>query len=253
MRKLEGKVAVVTGGTSGMGRAIALRFAREGAAVVVGGRNRDRGESVVSEIERGGGEALFVAGDVARPETNRELIAEAAGRFGGLHVLVPNAGNLGLGSITEIDPDTWRETVDINLHAVFHLLRFGIPHIQRSGGGSIVATGSIAAFKGFPNHAAYCASKGALVPLIKQVAMDYAPAVRANILCPGPVDTPLIWESAAAFPVPEKAVSDAAARNPMKRLGLPEDIADAALFLACDDSRWITGAALTIDGGITCL
>ncbi len=253
MGKLEGKVAVVSGGTSGMGRAIALRFAREGAAVVVGGRNAERGAAVAAEIDRDGGRACFIGGDVSRVEWNRHLVEEAVGRFGALHVLVPNAGVLGLGSITEVSLDTWHETIDINLHAVFYLLRLGIPEIQRSGGGSIVATGSIAAFKGFPNHAAYCASKGALVPLIKQVAMDFAPAVRANILCPGPVDTPLIWESAAAFPVPERAVSDAAARNPMKRLGRPEDIADAALFLACDDSRWITGAALTIDGGITCL
>jgi NAD(P)-dependent dehydrogenase (short-subunit alcohol dehydrogenase family) len=110
--------------------------------------------------------------------------------------------------------------------------------------------GSIAALKGFPNHAAYCASKGALLALVRQVAMDLGPAVRVNLLCPGPVDTPLIWASAAAFPEPERAVADVAERTVMKRLGRPDDIARAALFLASSDSDWITGTALTIDGGI---
>jgi NAD(P)-dependent dehydrogenase (short-subunit alcohol dehydrogenase family) len=121
------------------------------------------------------------------------------------------------------------------------------------GGGTIVVTGSIAAFKGFPRHAAYCASKGALVGLVKQVANDYAPAIRSNLLCPGPVDTPLLWDSAAAFPQPECAVADTESRTLLRRLGTPRDIAQAALFLASEQSSWITGAALTIDGGITCV
>jgi NAD(P)-dependent dehydrogenase (short-subunit alcohol dehydrogenase family) len=121
------------------------------------------------------------------------------------------------------------------------------------GGGTIVVTGSIASSKGFPNHAAYCASKGAVAALVKQVAIDYAPKIRANLLCPGPVNTPLLWDSARAFPVPEAAVSDVAERAPLKRLGRPLDIARAALFLASDQSSWMTGSALTVDGGITCL
>ena len=126
----------------------------------------------------------------------------------------------------------------------------GIPELQARGKGVIVAIGSIAAYRGFPGHAAYCATKGALLPLIKQVALDYSPEVRANIICPGPVDTPLLRSSAEAFPDPSKAISDVADRTPMKRLGTPEDIASAALFLACDDSSWIDGAALDVDGGV---
>jgi NAD(P)-dependent dehydrogenase (short-subunit alcohol dehydrogenase family) len=122
--------------------------------------------------------------------------------------------------------------------------------MQRAGGGSIVAVGSIAAFKAFPNHAAYCASKGALVALVRQAALDYGPSVRVNLVCPGPVDTPLIWDSAAAFPDPARAVAAVAERTVLKRLGRPEDVARAALFLASSDSAWITGTTLTIDGGI---
>jgi len=122
----------------------------------------------------------------------------------------------------------------------------------KRGGGSIVVNGSIAAYKGFPNHAAYCASKGALVPFVKQIARDYGPSIRANLMCPGPVDTPLIWDSARAFPDPAEAVRLAAEGTVQKRLGLPKDVANLALFLATGDSAWMTGAALTIDGGALC-
>jgi NAD(P)-dependent dehydrogenase (short-subunit alcohol dehydrogenase family) len=157
---------------------------------------------------------------------------------------------LGLGSVTDVPVDVWRQTLATNLDAVFYLLRWALPTMRRRGGGSLVVVGSIAAFKGFPNHAAYCASKGALLALVRQVAIDYGPTVRINLLCPGPVDTPLIWESASAFPDPARAVAAVGERTLLKRLGRPEDIARAALFLASDDSAWVTGTALTVDGGI---
>jgi NAD(P)-dependent dehydrogenase (short-subunit alcohol dehydrogenase family) len=250
MGKLEGKAAIVTGATSGMGRAVALLFAREGAAVVASGRDQERGASLVGEIRAAGGRAEFMPGDVGRYETNERLVDVSLRAFGGIHVVVTAAGTLGLGLVTELSPETWRETLSVNLDAVFYLLRAAVPTIQKRGGGSIVVIGSIAAFKGFPNHPAYCASKGALLALVRQVAMDVGPRVRVNVLCPGPVDTPLIWASAAAFPEPERAVADVAERTVMKRLGRPEDVARAALFLASSDSDWITGTALTIDGGI---
>jgi NAD(P)-dependent dehydrogenase (short-subunit alcohol dehydrogenase family) len=250
MGKLRGKAAIVTGATSGMGRATALLFAREGAAVVASGRDPDRGRALVDEIRAGGGRAELVAGDVSLQETNERLVAECVRAFGGLDTVVACAGMLGLGSATEVPVETWRQTLAVNLDAVFYLLRSSLPALQRRGGGSIVVVGSIAAFKGFPNHAAYCASKGALVALVRQVAVDYGPKVRVNLLCPGPVDTPLIWESAVAFPDPAKAVENVGQRTVLKRLGLPEDIARAALFLASDDSAWVTGTTLTVDGGI---
>lgn len=252
MGKLEGKTAIVTGATSGMGRAIAELFAGEGASVIVGGRDQERGAGVVDGIIASGGRAEFVSGDVKTIETNRLLIEKAVELFGGVDVLVPNAGLLGLASITELEPELWHDTVATNLDAVYYMLHLGIPELQKCGGGTIVVNGSIAAFKVFPNHAAYCASKGALVALVKQVALDYGPGIRINLLCPGPVDTPLIHSSAAAFPNPDEIIQQTADSVPMKRLGLPEDIARAALYLACDDSAWVTGSSLVIDGGKIC-
>lgn len=248
--KLRDQVAIITGGTSGMGRAIARLFCSEGASVVISGRDRNRGREIVAELTASGHLAVFVEGDVANLETNRLIVETARNEFGGVDILVPCAGTLGLGSITDISPEGWKRAIDVNLNSVYYLLHLGIPELRARGKGSIVAIGSIAAYRGFPGHAAYCASKGALTPLIRQVAMDYSPEIRANILCPGPVDTPLLRASAEAFPNPSKAVSDVAERTPMKRLGTPEDIANAALFLACDDSSWIDGTALNIDGGV---
>ena len=250
MGKLQSKAAIVTGATSGMGQATARLFAQEGASVVASGRDPERGRALVDEIRAGGGRAEFVAGDVSRPETNERLVETCRRSFGGVDAAVCCAGMLGLGSATDVPVETWRQTLAVNLDAVFYLLRSALPEMQRRGGGSIVVVVSIAALKGFPNHAAYCASKGALVALVRQVAIDYGPKVRINALCPGPVDTPLIWESAVAFPDPSKAVADAGNRTVLKRLGRPEDIARAALFLASSDSDWVTGTALTIDGGI---
>jgi NAD(P)-dependent dehydrogenase (short-subunit alcohol dehydrogenase family) len=250
MGKLQDKTAIVTGATSGMGRATAVLFAREGASVVASGRNPERGAALVEEIRRGGGRVEFVPGDVGLPETNERLVETCRRSFGGVDVAVCCAGMLGLGSAAAVPVDTWKQTLAVNLDAVFYLLRCALPEMQRRGGGSVVLVSSIAAFKGFPNHAAYCASKGALVALVRQVAIDYGPKVRINALCPGPVDTPLIWDSAVAFPDPAKAVEDVGKRTLLKRLGQPEDIARAALYLASSDSDFVTGTSLTVDGGI---
>lgn len=250
MGRLDQKVAVITGGTSGMGREIARLFATQGARLVVGGRDSERGDDVIREIRERGGEAEFVPGDVATTGANQDLVDRAVRCFGGIDVLVSCAGVLGLGSVTDVPVEVWESTIRTNLSGVFYLLRLGIPELQRRGGGAILVVGSILGFKGLPNHAAYCASKGALVPFVKQVAVDYGPAIRANLLCPGPVDTPLLWRSTVAFPEPEAAVDNAVGKTALKRLGRPRDVADAALFLCSDDSKWITGTSLTVDGGI---
>jgi NAD(P)-dependent dehydrogenase (short-subunit alcohol dehydrogenase family) len=250
MKKLEGKTAIITGGTSGMGQGIAELFAAEGASVVISGQDEDRGRSVVAGIAARDGQAVFLAGDIADAATNRRLVDGAIERFGGVDILVPNAGILGIGGVLDSPLQVWTRTIDVNLNAVYYLIHAAAPAMMRRTGGSIVVNGSIAAYKGFPNHPAYCASKGALLALVRQLALDLAPTVRVNILCPGQVDTPLLWDSAKAFPDPQGVVQAVAARMPLKRLGTPEDIAKAALFLASDDSSWITGSALTIDGGI---
>jgi NAD(P)-dependent dehydrogenase (short-subunit alcohol dehydrogenase family) len=253
MGKLDGRTAIVTGGTSGMGRAVALRFAAEGARVVVGGRDAERGAAVTRDITGRGGQALFVAGDVSTPEANRRLVQAALEGYGGLDTLVLSAGELGLGSITETSPEAWDRTLATNLSAVFYMLHYALPEMRKRGAGSVTVIGSIAGYKVFPNHAAYCASKGGLLQLVRQAALDYGPEVRVNAIHPGQVDTPLLWSSAQAFPNPEEVVQQTAARLPAKRLGRPEDIASAALFLVGEEASWITGAGLVVDGGSLCL
>jgi NAD(P)-dependent dehydrogenase (short-subunit alcohol dehydrogenase family) len=249
--ELEGKVAIITGSTGGMGKSIAELFAREGASVVVHGRDSERGNALVKHFEDLGGKACFVQGDIALPETNQRLVEEAIAKFGRLDIIVANAGMLGLGSVTGMEEALWHKTVDVNLSSIFYLCRYGITAMTAHGGGTIIVNSSIAAFKSFPNHPAYCASKAAAVALTKQIALDYGPEIRANAICAGPVDTPLIWESAVAFADPKKAVANAGLKTAMKRLGLPVDIAHLALFLASEKSSWMTGSAVTIDGGAT--
>ena len=243
-------MVIVTGATSGMGAAIAKLFATEGARVVVNGRDSERGNQVIKQIKEGKGDAIFIESDISTQEGNNHLVERTLSFFEGIDIVVTNAGFLGLGSITEVSPEVWHKTINTNLNSIFYLLRLAIPEMLKNGQGNIIVTGSIAAFKSFPNHAAYCASKGALIPLIRQIALDYGPMIRANLICPGPVDTPLIWDSAIAFPDPENAVSDAEKATLLKRLGKPEDIAKAALFLASDESSFITGTSITVDGGI---
>jgi len=248
MKKLDGKTAIITGATQGMGRAIAQLFAEEGANVVVNGRNRERGEQVVKSIENRGGSALFVQADVRQQEENQKMVQSTLEQFGGVDIVVSCAGILGLGSVTGVSTETWHSTLDTNLNALFYLLRASIPEMQENGG-TVLVIGSIAAHKGFPNHAAYCASKGAVQSLVKQAAVDYAPEIRINLIQPGPVDTELYRASAVAFPNSDTILDEVPGTLPLGRTGTPEDIAKTALFLASDDSSWMTGSVLTIDGG----
>ena len=250
-KQMDGQVAIISGATSGMGKGIALLFAQEGAQVVVNGRNPDRGNAVVREIEENGGEAIFVQSDIARAGEVESLVQKTVNAFGKVTTLVPNAGVLGNGSVTELSLETWDKTLGINLNGVFYLCKYGIPELIKNGRGSIVINASIASYKGFPNHPAYCASKGALIPLAKNLALDYAKnKIRVNCICPGPVDTPLLWDSAQAFPNPETVVQEVGENTCIGRLGTSEDVAKLALFLATENAAWITGSAMTIDGGI---
>ncbi|MCS5491304.1 SDR family NAD(P)-dependent oxidoreductase [Algoriphagus limi] len=245
--KFLNKTFLVTGATSGMGKAIAQAFAREGANLILSGRNEKSGAELVTQI---GSNVVFLKGDVSNPSYNQELVDLAIKRFGQLDGISVNAGTLGLGSITSLKTEDWLRTIDVNLNSVFYLLKAALPDLQKRPSASVIINSSIAAFKTFPNHPAYCASKAGLVALSKQAAVDYGPSVRINCICPGPVDTPLIHDSAAAFPDPGKAVEDAGKNTLIQRLGSPHDIANLVLFLASDEASWITGSVYTIDGGV---
>ncbi len=245
--KLEAKVAIVTGATSGMGKAIARAFVAEGAKVVLSGRNAERGMALTQEL---GKHSIFLGGDVSVPDYNARLVRKAINEFGRLDIVSMNAGILGLGSVTDLSEEVWKNTMEVNLSSLFYLSKYAIPELQKNTGASILINASIAAFKSFPNHPAYCASKAGALALMRQMAVEYAPKIRVNAICPGPVDTPLLWDSAKAFEHPEQAVENAANTTLLKRLGQPKDIAHLALFLTSSDASWITGTAMTIDGGI---
>lgn len=240
---------IVTGSTRGIGLGIAELFAAEGAKVAICGRDSKRGKEAEKRLKTLSSSACFIQTDVSLPEENRRLVGKTRKRFGDPDIIVANAGMLGLGSLTEVSDEIWHKTLDTNLNSLYYLLKDTLPQMQSNGGGSVIVIGSIASGKGFPNHAAYCASKGAVEALVRQVAIDAAPDVRINLLEPGPVDTDLYRSSAVAFPNPETILDEVPRQVPMGRVGIPKDIAKAALFLASDDSEWITGSVLTVDGG----
>ncbi|MBU3717755.1 MAG: glucose 1-dehydrogenase [Actinobacteria bacterium] len=249
MARLDGKVALITGASSGLGRVAAELFAREGAAVVVA--DVVDGDEVVSAIDDAGGDATFVSCDVTDDESVKNAVDHAVSTFGGLHVLYNNAGVM-LGDDDNPETtsiETYDKTMDINVKGVLLGCKHAIPALRASGGGSIVNVASFVAHMGAATpQVAYTASKGAVLAMTREIAVIYArQGIRANALCPGPVMTPLL----------AKFLSDDAKRNrrlvhiPMGRFGEPLEIAQGALFLASDESSWMTGQSLVIDGGIT--
>jgi NAD(P)-dependent dehydrogenase (short-subunit alcohol dehydrogenase family) len=249
--RLQGKVAVITGGGSGMGRVACELFAREGARVVVADVVDDAGRAAVDAITGSGGEAVYVHADVADDEQARAMIDTAVDRFGSVDVLYNNAGVMPAadGSIDAMDDATWDLVLAINVKGVAHGCKYGIPAMIASGGGSIINVASFVAWMGAAtSQTAYTASKGAVLAMTREIAVEYARrGIRCNALCPGPIDTPLLAEL-LADPVQRQRRF---VHIPLGRLGRPEELANAALFLASDDSSFMTGASLLVDGGIT--
>jgi NAD(P)-dependent dehydrogenase (short-subunit alcohol dehydrogenase family) len=247
--KLTGKVALVTGGGTGIGEATARLFAREGAAVVVTGRRKEFLEQAAGAIQKAGGRALTVAGDVSDEAHARSAVAQAVRAFGALNILVNNAGIGAFGKqLHEEDDATWNDLLAVNLTGVFRMTRAAVPELLKAGGGSIVNISSIAGLVGIPLTAAYSATKGALDALTRCLAVDYAKqGIRCNAICPGLVDTPM---AAPLIGDPEK-LAWAMSMYPLGRPGTPEEVAKLILYLASDESAWVTGAIFPIDGGMT--
>jgi NAD(P)-dependent dehydrogenase (short-subunit alcohol dehydrogenase family) len=243
--KLKGKVAFVTGFGSGLGRAIAILFANEGAAVAGTSTTESKGRDTAVMIEKDGGEVFFRAGDVSDSVQMKALVDEAVKRFGGLDIVVNSAGVRTNGSITDISEAQWRRTIDVNLTGVFVVSRLAIPHMIRRGGGAILNIGARSGIAGQAGRAAYCASKGGMITLTEAMAMDHAgDRIRVNCICPGPTRTPMVDTS-----TPEK-LARYSRRVPLGRIGEPADIAYAALYLASDEASMITAAILPVDGGM---
>jgi NAD(P)-dependent dehydrogenase (short-subunit alcohol dehydrogenase family) len=249
--RLRGKVALITGAGKGIGREAAVLFAREGARVVAADIDGAAATETVARAEAEGGEALAVVGDVAVEADVERMIAEGARRFGGLSILYNNAGVLWKDrdrSVLETDGQWWDRVMAINLKSVFWVTKYGIPLLQRAGGGSIVMMGSVSALVGFSRaQDAYTSAKGALVSLTKSLAIQFArDRIRCNIIHPGIVDTPL-----QAPYLTEAVRREFEAGIPLGRIAHPREIASVALFLASDDSSFMTGAELVVDGGFT--
>jgi NAD(P)-dependent dehydrogenase (short-subunit alcohol dehydrogenase family) len=250
MGRLEGKVALVTGGGSGIGRAICERFAREGARVTVADWHRAAADETVARIVDEGGRAVATSGDVADPADAERMVAETVATFGRLDVLIANAGQALVATATETTPEQWDRVIGSNLTGCFLLVRAAIPRLIAAGGGSIVLTASQLAFVGAERFAAYAASKGGVLNLARALALDHArDKIRVNALCPGAVETPLLLNQFAGQEGPQGTLADLAALHPLGRLGQPGEIAAAALFLASDEASFVTGSALVVDGG----
>lgn len=245
-RRLEGRTAIVTGAGSGIGRGIALLFAREGANVVVADLSiRACGETVAA-IQAEGGHAFFIEGDVRSPDHHATLVAAARAGYGRLDIAVNNAGlSLAPTPVAQVPLGTWDEIVDVNLTGVFYAARAQIPAMLEAGGGAMVNIASAAGVRGVPGLSPYVASKHGLIGLTRTIAVEYAgQGIRANAIAPGFIDTPL----GNHFSPEERA--RLASRHPMNRLGRVEEVAELALFLASSRSSFITGACVPIDGGI---
>lgn len=250
MPMLEGKIAVVTGASSGIGRAAAKLFAREGARLVVSARRAFELDTLVAEINGEGGEAVALAGDIADESTARALTETAVTSFGGLDIAFNNAGTLGeMAPAAEISLAGWRETMDINLTSAFACARYQLPAMLERGGGSIVFTSTfVGHVLGFPGMAAYAAAKAGIVGLARVIAAEYGPqGIRANAMLVGGTDTPM-GRIVAGTP---EARSFVASLHALKRIADPDEIARAALFLASDQAGFVTGSAFSVEGGVT--
>lgn len=251
--RLAEKVAIITGGTSGIGKASTLLFAREGAKVVIGARNEQAGASIVQKIQEGErGEALFVKTDVSCPEDVENLIKQAVDRFNRLDVLYGNSGIFPTGTASDTSIESWRRTIDVNLAGQFYLAKYGIPALIESGGKVIIFTASELGTVGASEAVAYCASKGGVINMTRAIAIDCAPyGIRVNCLAPGPVETPMLrsWFNQAENP--EELEETQKKPVLLKRFGQPEEIAEVAVFLASDASSFMTGALVVADGGAT--
>ena len=251
--RLSGKVALVTGGGSGIGAAAARLFAREGAAVALMGRRREALDAVVAQIKEARGRAIAIQGDVVRAADCERAVRDAVHAFGALHVLFNNAGTSAVGTALETAEEEFDRVMDINVKGTFLMCKYALPHMIEAGGGSIINTSSVSGIRGNRQRAAYNAAKGAVCNLTKNLALDFGPkGVRANAVLPGLVETdmPKFFQARGGKTWPD-VVRENTPKYPLGRIGKPEDVANCVLFLAADESAWITGQLIAVDGGLT--
>jgi NAD(P)-dependent dehydrogenase (short-subunit alcohol dehydrogenase family) len=247
---LEGKVAIITGAASGIGRAAARLLAEVGASVALIDINESDGKDAAKKINAAGGKAKFYHCNVISDVDCRNVIEDIHSEFGSIDILFNNAGVIQRKRIDELKEAEWDLVVDVSLKAIFLLTRYAIPIMIKAGRGSIINTGSGWGLKGGPKAAAYCAAKGGVVNLTRAMAIDYGrQGIRVNCVCPGDIDTPLLRGEAKELGIDEGDFMKEASDRPINRVGTPEDVAKVVLFLAGDLSAWVTGSTIVVDGG----
>jgi NAD(P)-dependent dehydrogenase (short-subunit alcohol dehydrogenase family) len=253
--RMAGKAALVTGASRGLGKAIAQRFAQEGAAVaLVARQNRELLDEVVGGISAQGGQAVGLLGDVGAPKDAKRLVEEAVSALGRLEVLVNNAGIdvTAFHPLHEFDVELWDDIIRTNLTGQFLMTKFAVPHLLQSGRAAIVNISSVCGLMGWEGDAPYNASKGGVTLLTQTTALDYArQGIRCNAICPGVIGTDMTWNYIKAQPDPQAAEEDFNKLHPMHCMGAPDDIANTAVFLASDEALFMTGASIPVDGGLT--
>ena len=247
---LTGKVALITGGASGIGKATAMLFAREGAAVAIADVNTEAGEAVACAIANGDGQAVFVCCDVTKAGDCQQAVEKTVARFGKLDILFNNAGVTRRASVIETTEEEWDWVMAVNVKSIFLMSKAAIPVMAEAGGGVIINSGSGWGLVGGKDAVSYCASKGAAIQLTKAMALDHGPQnIRVNAVCPGDTDTPMLADEAEQLGNSHEAILAESVLRPLGRVGRPEEIAQAVLYLASDASSFVTGTTLLVDGG----
>ncbi len=250
--RLSNKICIITGSGSGIGQSSAFLFAQEGAVVIVNDVDNDKGNETVERIRTAGGQADFIRADVTNPEEVSLLVQEVIGKYGRIDVLFNNAGISGVGALHELEPDVWDRIMSINIKGVYLPSKYVIPHMMKQSSGSVINMSSCVAEIGLARRASYAATKGAVLALTKSMQVDYARYnIRVNALLPGTILTPFVENYLnESYDDPEAAISALKLRQLSGELGRPADVAQAALFLASDDSKFMMGSPLYIDGGV---
>jgi NAD(P)-dependent dehydrogenase (short-subunit alcohol dehydrogenase family) len=250
--RLQDKITLITGSGSGIGKASALRFAQEGATVIVNDLDAAKGGETAAEISATGGKAAFIQADVTNPDSVKAMVDEALAKFGRIDVLFNNAGISGVGAIHEVEPEAWDRVINVNIRGVYLPCKYVLPSMMERRSGSIINMSSCIAEIGLGRRASYSATKGAVLSLTKSMQVDYAPYnIRVNALLPGTILTPFVEQYLrTSYDNPDEAIEGLKKRQLSGDLGRPEDVAQAALFLASDESKFMMGSPLYIDGGV---